>query len=103
MLPLKPVPTLKVIPLVETKQTSAQNSSCVSPRNGVRGNGKYKGATSGPYGIGQMTEEDIKNYKTVGFGSHVPNTDNAMVVHDTPLVLCLGLVHSFDAKQSIFF
>jgi uncharacterized protein (DUF736 family) len=60
---------------------------------------KYKGGTSGPYGIRQMTEEDIKNYKTINFGSHVPNTDNAMVVHDTPLVLCLGLVHSFDSKH----
>ena len=60
---------------------------------------QYKGSTSGPYGIRQMTEEDIKNYKTINFGSHVPNTDNAMVVHDTPLVLCLGLVRSFDLKQ----
>ena len=45
-----------------------------------------------------MTEEDIKNYKTINFGSHVPNTDNAMVVHDTPSVLCFGHVHSFDFK-----
>jgi hypothetical protein len=60
---------------------------------------KHGSGTSGPYGIRQMTEEDIKNYKTINFGSHVPNTDNAMVVHDTPLVLCLGLVHSFDSKQ----
>eukprot|EP00966_Prymnesium_polylepis_P037396 868251-Prymnesium_polylepis.2 len=26
----------------------------------------------------------------------VPNTDNAIVVHDPALVLCLGLVHTFD-------
>jgi len=50
-------------------------------------------------GIRQMTKEDGKNYKTINFGSHVPNADNAIVVHDTPLVLCLGLVHSFESKQ----
>jgi len=47
-----------------------------------------------------MTKEDIKNYKTLNFGSPVLTTDNAMVVHDTPLVLCLRLVHSFESKQS---
>lgn len=57
------------------------------------------GSTSGPFGIRQISEADIKNYKTINFSSHVPNCDNAMVVHDPALLLCIGFVHAFDKKN----
>lgn len=46
----------------------------------------------GPYGTNIM-----KDYSLVdnSFDSNYPNI---MVVHDTPLVLCLGLAHSFDEE-----
>ena len=46
-----------------------------------------------------MSAEEISAYKTISFGTPVSGTDNAMVLHDPALALCIGLVHSFDGKH----
>ena len=53
----------------------------------------------GGYNRMQLSEAEVSAYKTISFGSNVPGTDNAILVHDPALVLCLGLVHAFDKKS----
>ena len=84
-----------VMGLVLTRDSNGWQHHSINTRN-YQNHGHS--STSGPYGIRQISKEDINNYKTMNFSSPVPNTDNAMVLHDPALVLCLGLVHSFDKK-----
>ena len=55
----------------------------------------------GGYRVMQMSQDDLTAYKTFTFhGAECPTeVDNAVVVHKESLLLCLGLVHAFDAKD----
>ena len=45
-----------------------------------------------------MDKQQAKQYKTIMFNTPVEGTDNAIVVHETPLLLQLGYIHAFDRK-----
>eukprot|EP00966_Prymnesium_polylepis_P152880 3531493-Prymnesium_polylepis.1 len=53
----------------------------------------------GGYRLAQMSEEEISAYKTISFGTPVGGVDNAMVLHDPALALCIGIARSFDDKH----
>ena len=53
----------------------------------------------GGYRVTQMSEEEISAYKTISFGTPVSGVDNAMVLHDPALALCIGIARSFDDKH----
>jgi hypothetical protein len=53
----------------------------------------------GGYRLAQMSEEEISAYKTISFGTPVSGVDNAMVLHDPALALCIGIARSFDDKH----
>jgi hypothetical protein len=53
----------------------------------------------GGYRLAQMSEEEISAYKTISFGTPVSGVDNAIVLHDPALVLCIGQARSFDDKH----
>ena len=53
----------------------------------------------GGYSRRDMDKEQAKQYKTIMFGTPVEGTDNAIVVHETPLLLQLGYVHAFNRKK----
>lgn len=47
----------------------------------------------------EIDKQPVKQYKTIAFGSPETGTDNAIVVHETPLLLQLGHVRAFDANH----
>ena len=52
----------------------------------------------GSYSRGSMGKDEAKQYKTIMFGTPEIGTDNAIVVHETPLLLQLGYARSFSAE-----
>ena len=46
-----------------------------------------------------LAREAAAQYKTIMFGTPAAETDNAIVVHETPLLLQLGHARAFDPKE----